>query len=131
MENIRQSRSPPWALPQYATSERSGNLQFWKSPCSVLGECRWLDRKNLLQDGSGCQGNPFGEDDFKFDNKVPTFFRCFGERQAFSRNFPPHTRPDDIFEYNRDGPAVQSGYVHSATTESLGMQKDRVKWELA
>lgn len=61
----------------------------------------------------------FREDHFKLDNKVSTFLRCFGEREAFSRDFPPHTRPDDIFEYNRDGPAVQSRDIHSATTESL------------
>lgn len=98
-----------------------------KVPGSVLGECRCLYGKNLLQDGSGCYGNPIREDDFKFDNKVPTFLRGFGEREAFSRNFPPHAGPDDIFEYNRDGPAVQSGDIYSATTESLGRQKDCVR----
>ena len=55
------------------------------------------------------------------------FLGHFGERVGFSGNFVLHARPDDIFEHNGYGPAVQSGDIHCTATQSLGKQRDSIR----
>lgn len=55
------------------------------------------------------------------------FLGHLGKRVGFSGNFSLHAKPDDIFEHNGYGPAVQSGDIHCTATQSLGKQRDSIR----